>query len=92
MLAAFHWWRPTRYTSNGSPTLVRADTTTKNLQKAWPDWKIWRSDGGSWMATRRGTLTAAEIRARLAYTLMEPNAEQLVDMLTEQAEIAESLT
>lgn len=72
--------------------MVRADDTTEDLQEAWPDWKIWRADGGSWMATRRRTLSAAEIRARLAHTLMEDDAEQLVEKLTEQAEIAESLS
>lgn len=61
------------------------------ISEAWPDWKIWRSDGGSWMATRRRTLSAAEIRARLAHTLMEPDAEKLVEQLVEQAQIAESL-
>ncbi len=66
-------------------------TMTKNdlaaLQAEWPDWHIWRADGGSWMATRRRVLSVDEVSEGLAHTLMEDDERDLVAQLREQQRI-----
>ncbi|GAA0962451.1 hypothetical protein [Actinocorallia libanotica] len=61
--------------------------TTEDLQNNWPDWRIWRSSGGSWMATRRRTLTVDEVSEGLAHTLMENAEHELLAELDEQQRI-----
>lgn len=62
--------------------MVRADTT--DLQDEHPGWKLWRSGGGSWMATRRKVLGFDELFPSFANTLMENTAEDLAGKLAEQ--------
>ena len=62
-------------------------TTTEALQNDWPDWRIWRADGGSWMATRRRALSVDEVSEGLAHTLMEDDERDLVAQLREQQRI-----
>jgi hypothetical protein len=65
-----------------------SDQEHERLQEQHPDWRVWRSDGGSWLATRRGRpLTNAQMYAGLASTLMEDTAEELRGALRCQAQI-----
>ena len=58
--------------------------TPEELQGDWPGWCIWRSSGGSWMATRRRILTVDEVGEGLASTLMEDSEHELLAQLSEQ--------
>jgi hypothetical protein len=58
--------------------------TTDGLQEAWPGWRIWRADGGSWMATRRRILSCEEVGEGLAHTLMEDTEDELAAQLEQQ--------
>jgi hypothetical protein len=68
----------------------------EDLQKDWPGWKIWRSSGGSWMATRRipkpkapaGFFTSLGFPAE---TLMEDGPRELTAALKNQAAIEAEL-
>jgi hypothetical protein len=65
-----------------------SDQERERLQRQHSGWRVWRSDGGSWLATRRGRqLTQAQIDAGLATTLMENTAEELREALAGQARI-----
>lgn len=66
-------------------------TTTEALQNDWPDWHIWRADGGSWMATRRRVLSIDEVSEGMAHTLMEEDDRELVAQLDEQQRIENGL-
>lgn len=68
--------------------MVHADVN-EDLQDAHPDWRLWRSRRGSWMATRLNALSDAEIFAGMASTLMEATADDLVERLVEQQRIAD---
>ncbi|GAA2117756.1 hypothetical protein [Actinomadura alba] len=65
-----------------------SDQECERLQRQHPDWRVWRADGGSWLATRRGRrLTEAQTHSGLAATLMEDTAEELRVALLGQARI-----
>ncbi len=75
--------------------MVHAETTDE-LQNDWPGWTLWRSDGGSWMATRRtpkptppaGFFTR---RGDLVLTLMERTERDLLKALENQAAIEQEI-
>jgi hypothetical protein len=60
----------------------------EDLQEEYPDWKLWRAAGGSWMATRREVLGFDELFPDLANTLMEATAAALAEKLAEQRRLA----
>ncbi|MFG1823814.1 hypothetical protein ACGFIJ_15130 [Microbispora bryophytorum] len=67
-----------------------------DVQRAFPDWVIWRgaSETGpqGWYATRRAvSLTIAQLNAGLAQTVYSDDAPSLVLELHRQAEIAAQL-
>ncbi|MEO5877546.1 MAG: hypothetical protein ABIS86_19165 [Streptosporangiaceae bacterium] len=66
--------------------------TAEHLQADWPAWHLWRSQGGSWMATRVRTLTDAEMRSGLGCTLMEGTADELLTQLLVQQARESALT
>ncbi|HEV7934649.1 MAG TPA: hypothetical protein VGP70_20365 [Actinomadura sp.] len=69
-----------------------SDQERERLQQQHPAWRVWRANGGSWLATRRGRqLTEAQIHAGLATTLMEDTAEGLRAALIAQARIDDAL-
>lgn len=61
---------------------------SEDLQAAHPDWKLWRSNGGSWMATRNHLLSIGELFPHLDNTLMEKTPEELAEKLAEQKRLA----
>jgi hypothetical protein len=64
--------------------VVHADTT-EDLQAEHPNWHLWRSGGGSWMATRNRVLGLDELfPGSRVNTLMEKTPEGLKKQLAEQ--------
>ncbi|GAB2839033.1 hypothetical protein GCM10022221_43190 [Actinocorallia aurea] len=61
--------------------------TLEQLAEKYPEWKMWRSgEGGLVAATRRRTLTDAELEADLHTTLIEDDLDTLRARLGEQTE------
>ncbi|MDX6741510.1 hypothetical protein [Actinocorallia sp. A-T 12471] len=54
------------------------------LQARYPEWRLWRADGGAWMATR-ADLTDAQTTAGMSPTLMEDTRRALASELAAQA-------
>lgn len=60
------------------------DAEFSDLQAEHPSWKLWRSRGGSFMATRNRVLSIGELFPDLDNTLMEKTPEELAAKLEQQ--------
>ncbi|GAB3669160.1 hypothetical protein GCM10027589_36260 [Actinocorallia lasiicapitis] len=70
------------------------DQELVDLGKDWPDWRFWRTDAGTVMATRRRILSTDEVDEGLARTLPMGigRSGQLVAQLAAQAHIEKQLS
>ncbi|WP_283135327.1 hypothetical protein [Rhizohabitans arisaemae] len=59
----------------------------QELAARFESWTIWRSDVGSWYATRRGMLPDDAIRAGLVMTASADDLQTLGDLLKEQEKL-----
>lgn len=56
-----------------------------DLAATFPSWRVWRSDGGAWWATRRYRLTDDQLDAGLAATVAADDLAGLRVQLRQQA-------
>lgn len=76
---------------DAAPLTPAGQTDRERLSVEYPGWKIWSTDGGVLMASRRRALTDAEVAAGLARTLPYGD-DDLAGQLAEQARIERALS
>lgn len=68
-----------------------ADEGLHTVEGEYPDWRIWRSDRGTWWASRKGRpLADAELTAGLSATVAADSLPGLTEQLAGQNERATS--
>ncbi|MEO5877553.1 MAG: hypothetical protein ABIS86_19200 [Streptosporangiaceae bacterium] len=78
-------------TDNASEEIQHTDPLTQ-LTAGWPDWKIWRAAGHSWLATRHRDITNHGLSIGLARTLMADTPEDLSAQLEKQCQLEKKNT
>lgn len=64
------------------------DHTLAALAADWPDWKIWTSSEGRYVCgTRRKIISCLAIERGLSRSLIADSADELADLLREEADL-----